>query len=72
MTSEDWWQVGCRLLGVYFVVSGALTVTGALMMSAMGLPEGTRHASEPFTSSFLQRECGCEVSMSLLIDYRRL
>ena len=42
MTSEDWWQVGCRLLGVYFVLIGALTATGALMMLRVGLPEGTQ------------------------------
>lgn len=42
MTSEDWWAVGARLLGVYFVVIGALAATGALMMSGMGLPEGTQ------------------------------
>lgn len=42
MTSEDWWVVGARLLGVYFVVIGALTGTGALMMLGMGLPDGTQ------------------------------
>lgn len=44
MTSEDWWRVGSRLLGVYFVVIGALTATGALMMLGMGLPEGTQRS----------------------------
>jgi hypothetical protein len=44
MTSEDWWQVGSRVLGVYFVVIGALTATGALMMSSMELPEGTQRS----------------------------
>lgn len=41
MTSEDWWQIGARLLGAYFVVIGAVTATGALMMFGMGVPDGT-------------------------------
>ena len=41
MTSEDWWVVGARLLGIYFIVNGALTVTGAVMMLGVGLPDET-------------------------------
>lgn len=41
MTSDDWWRVGARLLGVYFVVIGAITATNSLMMFGMGLPDGS-------------------------------
>jgi hypothetical protein len=45
MTSEDWLHVGSRLLGIYFVVLGALTGTNALAIVGMGLPEGTHRAA---------------------------
>ena len=44
MTSEEWWRVGSRLLGVYFMVLGALSATGSLMMLGVGLPEGTNRS----------------------------
>ena len=44
MTARDWWLVGCGLLGVYFIVTGIVTGSGALMMTAMGLPEGSNRA----------------------------
>lgn len=50
MTSEDWWQVGSRLLGVYFVVIGALTATGALAMLGIELSEGTERATIVLTA----------------------
>ena len=45
MTARDWWLVASRGLGVYFVVMGVVTATGALMMTTMGLPEGTERAT---------------------------
>jgi uncharacterized membrane protein HdeD (DUF308 family) len=41
MTTDQLWNVFARLLGVYFIVEGALYLPNAVVMSAMGLPEGT-------------------------------
>ncbi len=49
MPSEEWWHVGARLLGVYFVVIGAMTATNGLMMLGMGLPEGTNRSMAVLT-----------------------
>jgi hypothetical protein len=40
MTAAEWWAVGSRLLGLYFIVMGAVTAAGALMMLNIGLPDG--------------------------------
>jgi hypothetical protein len=49
MVSEYWWHVGARLLGIYFVVIGAMTATNGLMMLGMGLPEGTNRSMAVLT-----------------------
>ena len=38
MTPNDWWHVGSRLLGVYFLVIGALTAMGSLMFLGAEIP----------------------------------
>jgi hypothetical protein len=45
MTPEDWWRIGARLLGTYFLVLGALYAAGAIAavgsgfrMAAIGSP----------------------------------
>lgn len=39
MNTARWWSVGARLPGIYFVVIGAVTATGALMMAGVGIPD---------------------------------
>lgn len=41
MTSEQLWHVAARVLGVYFVVEGALYLPGAIAVGGMELPEGS-------------------------------
>jgi hypothetical protein len=41
MTTEQLWNVAARLLAVYFIIEGTLYFPNAVVMSAMGLPEGT-------------------------------
>ena len=41
MTTEQLWNVAARLLAVYFIIEGALYLPNAVVMSAMGLPDGT-------------------------------
>jgi hypothetical protein len=38
MNTAHWWLIGARLLGIYFVVIGAVTATGALMMAGVEIP----------------------------------
>jgi hypothetical protein len=41
MTIEELWYVGARILGVYLIVEGALSATGAVSAAGMGLPDGS-------------------------------
>jgi hypothetical protein len=41
MTTDQLWNVSARLLAVYFIVEGALYLPNAVVMTVMGLPEGT-------------------------------
>jgi hypothetical protein len=41
MTPEDWWRIGARLLGTYFLVLGALYAAGAIAAVGVGLPDGS-------------------------------
>jgi hypothetical protein len=53
MTPNDWWQVGSRLLGVYFLVIGALTAMGSLMFLGAEIPGTSRRW--PFEAGYLLR-----------------
>jgi hypothetical protein len=61
MTSQDWWLVGARLLGVYLVVTGGLYAAGALAAFGVRLPEGSNqwaYVSTPMLQALITAGAG--------------